>query len=137
LATDDRSEARRRRRLSRSGDFDRVYKQGSSSGNRFLVLYSFGRGESDRADGMRLGISVGRKVGKAVTRNRVKRTIREAFWELTEDLTPDHDYVVVARPGVESLVESEGTEGVRNSLHQLLSGDVADDAAEPGGEASV
>jgi ribonuclease P protein component len=119
VAPDDRSEARRRRRLSKSGDFDRVYKQGRSSGNRFLVLYSFARGE-DGDEGMRLGISVGRKVGNAVTRNRVKRAIREAFWGLSEELTADHDYVVVARPGVEKLVESDGADGVRGSIEELL-----------------
>jgi ribonuclease P protein component len=132
LAADDRSDARRRRRLSRSGDFDRVYKEGRSNGNRHLVLYSFARGEDDRSDGMRLGISVGRKVGNAVTRNRVKRTIREAFWGLTESLPGDHDYVVVARPGVEKLVDSEGANGVRASLEQLL-GQASGDSAAGGG----
>ena len=119
MAADDRFEARRRRRLSRSGEFDRVYREGTSSGNRFLVLYSFARGEEDRSGGQRLGISVGRKVGKAVTRNKVKRALREAFWAV-EELPADHDYVVVARPGVEKLVESDGVDGVRRSLEELL-----------------
>jgi ribonuclease P protein component len=110
----------RRRRLSRSGDFDRVYREGNSRGNRFLVLHSFARGEDDRADGARLGLSVGRKIGKAVTRNKVKRAVRESFWELAEGLEPGDDYVVVARPGVEGLLEREGQEGVRASLAELL-----------------
>jgi ribonuclease P protein component len=119
LASEGRPDARRRR-LSRSGDFDRVYREGSSRGNRFLVLYSFARGDQEPADGSRLGLSVGRKIGKAVTRNKVKRAIREAFWELSDRLAPGHDYVIVARPGVEELLEREGREGVLASLGELL-----------------
>jgi ribonuclease P protein component len=120
LASKGRPDARRRR-LSRSGDFDRVYRKGDSRGNRFLVLYSFGDGEEGAGDA-RLGLSVGRKIGKAVTRNKVKRAIREAFWELSEGLEPGHDYVIVARPGVEGLLERDGHEGLRSSLAELVNG---------------
>jgi ribonuclease P protein component len=119
LASKGRPDARRRR-LSRSGDFDRVYREGSSRGNRFLVVHSFARGDEEAANGSRLGVSVGRKLGKAVTRNKVKRAIRDAFWELSERLKPGHDYVIVARPGVESLLEREGQDGLRSSLAELL-----------------
>nr|MBA2240129.1 ribonuclease P protein component [Solirubrobacterales bacterium] len=92
------TEGRKRSRLSRSGDFDRVYKRGSSHGNRFYVLYSFPR-EGDRAGGEpRLGVSVSRRVGNAVRRNAVKRSLREAFWSDDEILPPGYDFVVVARP---------------------------------------
>jgi ribonuclease P protein component len=119
LASKGRPDARRRR-LSRSGDFDRVYREGSSRGNRFLVLYSFAREDEGRGESSRLGLSVGRKIGKAVTRNKVKRTIREAFWDLADRLQPGHDYVIVARPGVEGLLDREGQEGIRSSLLELL-----------------
>ena len=119
MSSKDRPDARRRR-LSRSGDFDRVYREGSSRANRFLVVYSFGRGEDGAGDGSRLGLSVGRRIGKAVTRNKVKRAIREAFWQLSGRLEPGHDYVIVARPGVESLLEREGQDGIRSSLAELL-----------------
>ena len=109
----------RRRRLSRSGDFDRVYREGNSRGNRFLVLHTFARGEDDRGDGTRLGLSVGRRIGKAVTRNKVKRAIRESFWELSGSLPAEHDYVIVARPGVEGLLEREGSDGIRSALAEL------------------
>lgn len=118
MASKGRPDARRRR-LSRSGDFDRVYREGNSRGNRFLVLYSFPR-EDGGTDGARLGLSVGRKIGKAVTRNKVKRTVRESFWELADGLQPGYDYVIVARPGVEGLLEREGQEGVRSSLSELV-----------------
>src|SRR5262245_22975551 len=127
LGSEGRPDARRRR-LSRSGDFDRLYREGSSRGNRFLVLYSFTRGEGP-ADGSRLGLSVGRKIGKAVTRNKVKRAIREAFWELSDRLAHGDDYVVVARTGIETLLEREGQKGVRSSLAELVQ-----TQAEPEGE---
>ena len=84
------------------------------------MLYSFARGEDAAEGDPRLGVSVGRRVGGAVQRNRVKRAIRESFWELAGGLDPGHDYVVVARPGVEGLVEREGAGGVRESLAELI-----------------
>jgi ribonuclease P protein component len=119
MASGGRSDARRRR-LSRSGDFDRVYREGSSNANRFLVVYSFARREDESDDGARLGLSVGRKIGKAVTRNKVRRAVREAFWELSELIQPGRDYVIVGRPGVQDLLEREGQEGVRSSLAELM-----------------
>ena len=77
--------ARRRRRpkrgrLSRSAEFERVYRQGRSFGNRCLVLHAFPRASAgELADGPRLGCRVSRKVGGAVDRNHVKRLLREAF----------------------------------------------------------
>lgn len=112
-------ERRRRGRLSRSGDFDRVYRDGRSFANRHLVLYSFPRPEGGGAD-VRLGISVGRKVGGAVERNAVKRALREAFWSLDAELPADHDFVLVARPDAASLVGREGTEGVATALAELV-----------------
>ena len=114
---------RRRRRLSRSAEFERVYRQGRSKANRYLVLYAFPREEgSDDDDGPRLGLSVSRRVGGAVDRTRVKRVLREAFWQEAERLPGDSDYVVVARPDAKGLAEREGTDGVRRSLGELVDG---------------
>jgi ribonuclease P protein component len=109
----------KRGRLSRSAEFDRVYRQGRSHGNRYLVLYTFPRGAGD---GPRLGVSVSRKVGGAVERNRVKRLLREAFWTQQESLPPDHDFVVVARPEARELGEREGMSGIARELAALLDG---------------
>jgi ribonuclease P protein component len=114
---------RRRRRLSRSAEFERVYRQGRSKANRYLVLYAFPREEgSDDDDGPRLGLSVSRRVGGAVDRTRVKRVLREAFWQEAERLPGDSDYVVVARPDAKGLAEREGTDGIRRSLGELVDG---------------
>ena len=64
-------------------------------------------------DGPRLGLSVSRRVGGAVDRNRVKRVLREAFWAEAERLPAGSDYVVVARPDARDLAEREGTSGIR------------------------
>src|SRR4051812_14576375 len=116
-----RDRASRRRRLSRSAEFERVYRHGRSKGNRFLVLYSFPRtGDAAEEEGPRLGLTVSRRVGGAVERSRVKRVLREAFWAEAACLAPEADYVVVARPELRALDEREGLDGVRRALRELV-----------------
>ena len=94
-----------------------MYRQGRSSANRYLVLYSFPNPDAQRP---RLGLSVSRKVGGAVERNRVKRLLREAFRGVESELKSGQDLVVVARPAVSGLAEREGLTGVDASLGELL-----------------
>ncbi len=106
-----------RGRLSRSAEFERVYKQGRSTANRHLVLYTF---PNPSADTPRLGLSVSRKVGGAVVRNRVKRLLREAFAQAQKSVRPGCDVVVVARPLAAELAEKEGLQGVERALRELI-----------------
>lgn len=105
-------------RLSRSAEFERVYRHGRSTANRHLVLYSFPNPSVERP---RVGFSVSRKVGGAVERNRVKRLLREAFAKAEPSLASGHDLVVVARPEALELAEREGLAGVDGALVELIS----------------
>ena len=92
--------AARRSRLSRSSDFQRIYRQGSSVASRFLVVYWFRRPPEVTAEGPRLGLSVSKKLGGAVVRNRVKRRLREAVRTRLWKVGPQWDIVFNARRAV-------------------------------------
>ena len=112
---------KRRHRLSRSRDFDAVYRRGRSVSTRYLVLYSFPRGHDDQASAeARLGLAISRKVGGAVARNRLKRRLHAVLDELAGSVPSGHDFVLAARPGLAEAAESNGfawlTERVREAF---------------------
>jgi ribonuclease P protein component len=108
----------RRHRLSRSRDFDAVYRQGRSVSTRFLVLYWFPR--EDGTDEPRLGLAVPRATGGAVVRNRVKRQLREAWRALLPRVATGNDYVLIARPGLPEAADSRGGEWLRERVDEVL-----------------
>jgi len=111
----------KRGRLSRSAEFDRVFRQGRSHANRVLVLYGFPRVDATpAAPEPRLGLSVSRRVGGAVERNLVKRLLREAFEQEVERLPAGHDVVIVARPEARLVAERDGLDGIRTALLELI-----------------
>ena len=88
----------RKNRLSRSRDFDAVYRHGRSVSTRFLTLYWFVA--SGEPGDPRLGLAVPKAAGNAVVRNRIKRKLRE-IWraKLDAEVVPvTNDYVLVVRP---------------------------------------
>jgi ribonuclease P protein component len=109
----------RRHRLSRSKDFDAVYRRGSSASTRYLVLHWFPR-EEDAAGAPRLGLAVPRSVGSAVVRNRMKRLLREAWRELLPGVPEGHDYVLAARPGLAEPAEARGREWLAAEVAGVL-----------------
>ena len=108
----------RRQRLSRSRDFDLVYRQGRSTSTRHLVLHWFAR--EDDVEPSRLGLAVPRAVGPAVTRNAVKRKLRAVWDELGDSVPSGRDYVLVARPGLAEAEQSQGHAWLVEQVRDVL-----------------
>jgi ribonuclease P protein component len=108
----------RRNRLSRSRDFDAVYRQGRSVSTRFLTLYWFQRDEAVGA--ARLGFAVPKAVGNAVARNRIKRQLRDIVRGLLEAAPAANDYVLVVRKGLPEAAEANGHEWLTARVAEVL-----------------
>lgn len=109
----------RRARLTRSGDFDAVYRRGRSAAGRHLVLYAFRRDDAPSGHPARLGVSVSRRVGGAVERNRLKRVLKERFAEIAGDMPGATDFVVIARTGSFEYLEEHGSAALGERLAEL------------------
>jgi ribonuclease P protein component len=109
----------RRHRLSRSRDFDAVYRQGRAVSTRYLTLHWFPR-EDDPDGEARLGLAVPRAVGNAVARNRLKRQLRATWQELGERVRPGRDYVLAARPGIVEPAETRGHAWLLEQVREVL-----------------
>jgi len=107
----------RRHRLSRSRDFDAVYRHGRSVSTRFLVLYWFPRDDEGES---RLGIAVPKGAGTAVERNRVKRRLRETWRSRLDQVPPGRDYVLIARPALGETLSSHDAEWLGDRVDEVL-----------------
>lgn len=81
-------------RVKKNSEFQDILRTGKSFANRELVIYYK---EKSTQDHFRIGISVGKKIGNAVTRNRIKRFIRESFIQLEDQIIPEVDMIIIAR----------------------------------------
>jgi ribonuclease P protein component len=108
----------RRNRLSRSRDFDAVYRHGRSVSTRFLTLYWFERDEAVGAP--RLGFAVPKAVGNAVARNRIKRQLREIVRGKLENVPVTNDYVLVVRRGLPEAAEANGHGWLQERVDEVL-----------------
>ncbi|GAB7388495.1 ribonuclease P protein component [Bacillaceae bacterium] len=90
---------RRENRLKKNEDFQKIFRYGKSTANRQFVIYLL----EGKEEGFRAGISVSKKIGKAVVRNRVKRLVREAIRAKEDRIRPRVDFVVIARTPVADM----------------------------------
>lgn len=89
------------KRLQKNHDFQKVFKKGRSTANRQFVVYYLK--EEHSTTYFRLGLSVSKKIGNAVTRNRVKRYIKEVFVDLRARIPAGYDYIIIARKPTSSM----------------------------------
>jgi ribonuclease P protein component len=108
----------RRHRLSRSRDFEAVYRHGRSFASRYLVLYWFPREDSDGDP--RLGLAAPKSLGSAVTRNRLKRQLREAWRARLDDVPRGRDYVLLARAGLPEAADARGLDWLGDRIDEVL-----------------
>ncbi|WP_144461601.1 ribonuclease P protein component [Siminovitchia fortis] len=100
-------------RIKENAEFQIVFKKGKSVANRQFIIYML---EKEGQAHFRIGLSVSKKIGNAVTRNRVKRYIRQVFHELEEQVSHNKDFVIIARkPAAEMDYHS-----VKKSLEHVL-----------------
>ena len=81
--------------LKKNKDFQFIYRNGKSHGNKYLVMYLYRREDTRN----RVGVSVSKKVGNSVVRHRVTRLIREAYRLNEKKFVGGLDLIVIARPG--------------------------------------
>ena len=103
---------KKRFRVKKEKDFSAIFKKGEGFANRKFVIYRLEKNEQH----FRVGLSVSKKLGNAVTRNQIKRRIRHILIEHKNQLVENVDFVVIARKGVEIL---DYAEMGKNLLHVL------------------
>ncbi|MDQ0233186.1 ribonuclease P protein component [Metabacillus malikii] len=100
-------------RIKKNKDFQSVFKRGKSIANRQFVIYILEKPEQSQ---FRIGLSVSKKIGNAVTRNRVKRLIRQVFLEEKERILGRREYIIIARKPAADMNYYE----VKSSLQHLF-----------------
>ena len=104
--------------LKKNSDFQKVYRQGKSYANRYLVMYV----QENHTEGNRLGISVSKKVGNSVIRHHLTRLIRESY-RLHEDMFNNGlDIVVIARSTARDISYHETESALLHlgGLHKVI-----------------
>jgi ribonuclease P protein component len=101
-------------RIKKNEAFQEVFQKGRSFANRQLVLYYKKQDNGDAH--FRIGLSVSKKLGNAVMRNKIKRYLRQAFHELDEQIAGGYDFVIIARQPAKDMSYHE----LKKSLIHVL-----------------
>jgi ribonuclease P protein component len=100
-------------RIKKNKEFQEIFKKGKSVANRQFVIYTLNKPGQTH---FRIGLSVSKKIGNAVMRNRIKRYIRQVFHELDDQIHNETDFIVIARKPTAEMDYHE----VKQSLTHVL-----------------
>lgn len=81
-------------RVKKNEEISLIFKKGKSVANKQFVLYILEKKDQDH---LRLAVSVSKKLGNAVKRNRIKRLMKESVFQLSDELKQSYDYLLIAR----------------------------------------
>lgn len=94
------NDLKRAYRLKSSVDFQAVYAKGRSAANKAAVIYALTQKSSALS---RIGFAAGKKLGKAVVRNRIKRRITEAVRAFWPRVKPGYYIIIIARHAAKDM----------------------------------
>ncbi len=100
-------------RLTNNASFNYIYRKGENVVGRLMAINYV------KAFNTKVGVSVSKKIGKSVTRNLVKRRIKENFATIIPSILEPHNYVVVARSGIENATFQEIGEEIKKLLSKV------------------
>lgn len=104
-------------RLMKKEDFNKVYRYGKSIANRQFVLYFLPKAQQED---FRLGISVSKKVGNAVVRNRLRRLVKEVVRLQRTKILSEYDFILIVRKPAVGLEFSAVEQSIRHLLKKAI-----------------
>jgi ribonuclease P protein component len=100
-------------RIRKNAEFQEIFKKGNSVANRQFVVYSFKRADQEN---FKFGLSVSKKVGNSVTRNQIKRYLRQSLLELSDQIHKDVEFIIIARKPAATMNFAE----IKSSMIHVL-----------------
>ncbi len=100
-------------RLTKREDFNKVYRYGKSTANQQFAVYYLARPDQET---FRLGVSVSKKIGNAVVRNRLRRMMKEIVRLNADSIASNFDFVVIARKPVAGMEYADMERSLKHVL---------------------
>jgi ribonuclease P protein component len=100
-------------RIKKNAEFQEIFKKGKSVANRQFVVYSFKRNDNEN---FKFGLSVSKKVGNSVTRNQIKRYLRQTLLELSDHIHKNVEFIIIARKPAATMDFTE----IKSSMIHVL-----------------